>query len=158
MLKSYLHTAFFIYYVCQLGDLFHRSNFIEKLGTGLLRIDSELEKARLPKAEFEINDHWFSIIFKRKSRAINLNDKKFDSLDYQLNTKQKAILEFCIQEAKSRVEIFGALNMVNNTMNNSRLLLPLIENGLIQMTEPDNPRSRNQKYYTTELGENQINL
>lgn len=139
-------------------DLFHRSNFIEKLGTGLLRIDSELEKAGLPQAEFEINDHWFSIIFKRKSRAINLNDKKCDSADYQLNTKQKVILEFCVQEAKSRVEIFGVLNMVNNTMNNSRLLLPLIENGLIQMTEPDNPRSRNQKYYTTKLGANQINL
>ena len=47
--------------------------------------------------------------------------------------------------------------MVNSTLNNSRHLVPLIDNSLIQMTEPSKPRSKNQKYYTTELGEKQIN-
>ncbi len=135
-------------------DLLHRSNFVEKLGTGLLRIDSELEKAGLPKAEFEINDHWFSIIFKRKVRLIDLNDKKYD-VDSPLSSKQLGILGF-LEKERSRQEIFEFLGIANTTLNSSRNLVPLIERGFIRMTDPSKPRSKNQKYYTTELGKSKI--
>lgn len=137
-------------------NLLHRSNFIEKLGTGLLRIDSELEQAGQPKAELEINEHWFSIIFKRKPKTINLNEKKYDVLDYHLSQKQKDVLEFCSKEEKSRTEIFEFLEMANSTLNTKRHIVPLIESELLQMTEPDKPKSKNQKYYTTEFGISQI--
>lgn len=137
-------------------NILHRSNFIEKLGTGLLRIDSELEKSGLEKAEFDINEHWFSITFHRKVKTINLNDKKYDVLDLYLDSKKKSILEFCWTEEKSRSKIFDFLKISNSTLNNSRLLIPLIENGLLQMTEPNKPRSKNQRYYTTEFGKSQI--
>ena len=140
-----------------LVNILHRSNFIEKLGTGLLRIDSELEKADLPKAELDINEHWFSIVFHRKLKFPILNDEKYDVVHYHLNSKQRAIIEFCWKKEKSRKEIFDFIKMVNSTLNNSRHLVPLIDNSLIQMTEPSKPRSKNQKYYTTELGEKQIN-
>ena len=140
-----------------LVNILHRSNFIEKLGTGLLRIDSELEKADLPKAELDINEHWFSIVFHRKLKFPILNDEKYDVLHYHLNSKQRAIIEFCWKKEKSRKEIFDFIKMFNSTLNNSRHLVPLIDNSLIQMTEPSKPRSKNQKYYTTELGEKQIN-
>ena len=140
-----------------LVNILHRSNFIEKLGTGLLRIDSELEKADLPKAELDINEHWFSIVFHRKLKFPILNDEKYDVVDYHLNSKQRAIIEFCWKKEKSRKEIFDFIKMFNSTLNNSRHLVPLIDNSLIQMTEPSKPRSKNQKYYTTELGEKQIN-
>ena len=82
----------------------------------MIRIDSELEKADLPKAELDINEHWFSIVFHRKLKFINLNDEKFDVVDYHLNSKQRAIIEFCWKEAKSRTEIFDFLKMVNSTL------------------------------------------
>ncbi|AEA42074.1 ATP-binding protein [Fluviicola taffensis] len=134
-------------------DLFHRSNFIEKLGTGLLRIDSELEKAGLPKAEFEINDHWFSIVFKRQSKSgiIEENRSFYDSE----NLGEK-ILKYCSEKPRSRAEIFQFIGIANNTANTSRQIIPLINGGLLQMTEPDKPRSRNQMYFTTEIGKNKL--
>lgn len=137
-------------------NLLHRSNFIEKLGTGLLRIDSELEKADLPKAELEINEYWFSIVFYRKTKTIDLNDKKYDTVKFKLNTKQLSILKFCKEFSRSRSEIFDLLGITNTSPNHSRLLLPLLDNDFVNMTEPDTPRSKNQKYYTTSLGKDKL--
>lgn len=127
-------------------NLLHRSNFIEKLGTGLLRIDSELEKAGLPKAELEINEHWFSIIFKRMYKVIN-EDGILEHLKQSEN-----ILRYCSEKSRSRAEIFEFLQLSNETRNFIRHILPLLDNELIQMTIPDKPRSMNQRYIITDLG------
>ena len=60
-------------------------------------------------------------------------------------TTQVAILAFCT-EPRSKVEIMehcGYKNAKNFTQNHLR---PLIESGQLQMTIPEKPRSRNQKY------------
>jgi ATP-dependent DNA helicase RecG len=124
-------------------NLLHRSNFIEKLGTGLLRIDSELEKAGLPKAELEINEHWFSIIFKRMH-------EQSDVVEHLIQSEK--ILKYCSEKPRSRAEIFEFLQMSNETRNFNRHVLPLLDNKLIQMTIPDKPRSMNQRYIITDLG------
>ena len=77
-------------------------------------------------------------------------------LDYHLSQKQKDVLEFCSKEEKSRAEIFEFLEMANSTLNSKKHIVPLIENELLQMTEPNKPKSKNQKYYTTEFGQSQI--
>ena len=135
---------------------FQKSNYIEKLGTGLIRIDSELEKAGLPKVELEINEYWFSIVFKRKRKVIDLIDKKNVIIDIKLNRKQKSILKFCISKEKSRKEIFEHIEMINSTNNNLRFLVTLLRHELVRMTEPEKPKSKNQKYYTTKFGKSQI--
>lgn len=139
-------------------NLLHRADYIEKMGTGILRINKELEEADLPKAEFDVNEYWFTIIFKRKSKTIDLNDEKYDVIDHHLNEKQKSILNFCLNNKRSRAEIFEHLEMSNSSVNNSRHIIPLIEGGFLEMTLPDKPTSKYQKYYTTELGESQVFL
>lgn len=46
------------------------------------------------------------------------------------------------------------LGLTNAYMNYKRHLLPLVEQGIIEMTIPDKPNSRLQKYRLTEKGEN----
>ncbi|MEX1002491.1 MAG: ATP-binding protein [Crocinitomicaceae bacterium] len=128
-------------------NILHRTDYIEKMGTGILRINNELKEAGLPKAEFDINDHWFTIIFKRKKVSRIKSEVK-----EKLSKNEKAILSFCADEPKSRVDIFEELGISNETRNFNRHLMPLIESSLVSMTIPDKPRSRNQKYYTTDLG------
>lgn len=132
-------------------NLFHRSNFIEKLGTGLLRIDSELKNAGLPKVELEINEYWFSIVFKRRTKVINEESSNFDGSAY-LSEQDKKVLTFCKETPRSRVEIFEFLQLSNETRNFNRNLLPLIDKGWLRMTEPSTPRSKNQKYIITNIG------
>lgn len=128
-------------------NLLHRADYIEKMGTGILRINKELEKADLPKAEFDVNEYWFTIIFKR-TKVFTKDVLKGD----WFSVTESAILEYCRPEYRSRAEIFEFLNMSNETRNYKRHLQPLLDKGYLQMTEPDNPRSRNQKYFTTEIG------
>jgi ATP-dependent DNA helicase RecG len=53
--------------------------------------------------------------------------------------KRKSILEKC-------------LKLSNQTKNFKVHILPLLENGALEMTIPEHPKSRLQRYITTEKG------
>lgn len=57
------------------------------------------------------------------------------------------ILDFC-KEPKSFGEIMNMLNLKDRVNFKRVYISPLIEEGLLSMTEPDNPTSRNQMYVT----------
>jgi ATP-dependent DNA helicase RecG len=133
-------------------NIFHRADYIEKLGTGLLRIDDELKKAGLPKVEFDVDENWFEIIFSRKIKETYSN---FDG-SYSLSSRQIDIIKFCVSEPKSRADIFDFLEMLNQTRSFNRHVLPLIENDFLNLTLPDKPTSRNQMYFTTEKGKSYL--
>ena len=64
-------------------------------------------------------------------------------------TTQVAILAFC-KEPRSKAEIMEHCGY-KNTKNFTQIhLRPLMESGQLQMTIPDKPRSRNQKYVTAQ--------
>ena len=136
----------------ELVNLFHIADFIEKLGTGILRINQELKAVGLPDVEFEVNEYWFTIVFKRK-KISQLEDSQLKDLEfYHLTESKRKVLELCKSKPSSRLEIFAHLGMSNETRNFKRHVEPLIEFDLLIMTEPNKPRSRNQKYLTTKLG------
>ncbi len=135
-------------------NLLHRSNFIEKMGTGLLRIDSELENAGLPKAELEITEHWFSIIFKRKTKVVDEEWSNFDgseSLSESISEQDKKVLTYCL-EPKTREDLLTHIGFANLYNNYKRHILPLMDKGLLKLTIPEKPKSSNQKYLTTGIG------
>jgi len=53
---------------------------------------------------------------------------------------------------RSRKEIMGTLGLSTHTDNYVRHIIPLLEKGLLAMTLPDKPKSKKQKYVTTEKG------
>lgn len=59
-------------------------------------------------------------------------------------------LAYCI-EPKTRDNIFKQLELFNNTKNYNRHVKPLIELGWLELTQPDKPTSKNQKYKTSEV-------
>jgi ATP-dependent DNA helicase RecG len=62
------------------------------------------------------------------------------------------ILDFC-EQPQSRMSIFEILKLYNNSRNFNNYIKPLIEVGWLNLTLPNKPTSKNQQYYTTELGE-----
>jgi ATP-dependent DNA helicase RecG len=66
-------------------------------------------------------------------------------------TKIPDIIDY-LEKEKSRVEIFGFLGLENQTLNFNNNIKPLIDYGFIEMTVPDKPKSRYQKYQLTEKG------
>lgn len=61
------------------------------------------------------------------------------------------VLNYC-QEPKSNDEIFEKIGLYKNTKNFQNHIKPLIDANWLNLTLPNKPTSRNQKYYTTDLG------
>jgi predicted HTH transcriptional regulator len=54
---------------------------------------------------------------------------------------------------KNRKEIMDLIGISTQTKNYEHHIVPLLKKGLLAMTLPDKPKSKNQKYVTTERGE-----
>jgi ATP-dependent DNA helicase RecG len=57
------------------------------------------------------------------------------------------ILAFCLIP-KNRKEIMDLIGLTTHSKNYERYIVPLLEKGLLSMTLPDKPKSKNQKYIT----------
>ena len=62
-----------------------------------------------------------------------------------LTNKQKDIVNFC-SVPRSAQEILDRIGVSNQTANRKRYIQPLVESGVLEMTIPENPNDRNQKY------------
>jgi len=86
-----------------------------------------------------------------------LRDRDKEAIKESINYSIERILTFC-QDPKSRDEIFEELGLYKNTKNHNHHIKPLIEVGWLNLTLPNKPTSKNQQYYTTELGKKLLDL
>lgn len=63
-----------------------------------------------------------------------------------------AILHACSDEPRSKANLLQAAGLANVYLNYKRHIQPLLADGLLEMTIPDKPNSRLQKYRLTEKG------
>ena len=63
----------------------------------------------------------------------------------QLPSVQKDIIQFCAIPRTAK-EIMDHIGYYNNSKNMTAYVRPLLEIGYLEMTEPDKPKSKNQKY------------
>ena len=63
----------------------------------------------------------------------------------QLPSVQKNIIQFCAIPRTAK-EIMDHIGYYNNSKNMTTYVRPLSEMGYLEMTEPDKPKSKNQKY------------
>ena len=63
----------------------------------------------------------------------------------QLPNVQKDIIQFCVIPRTAK-EIMDHIGYYNNSKNMTTYVRPLLEMGYLEMTEPDKPKSKNQKY------------
>lgn len=68
-----------------------------------------------------------------------------------LSREQVGLLQFCVEEAPI-AHLMQATGRSNRTKFRAAVLNPLLDSGLIEMTQPDSPRSPTQKYRLTDLG------
>lgn len=59
----------------------------------------------------------------------------------------KLIIDFC-KEPKSIQEIMDEFNFDSRTSFRRKYLTPMLKNGVLKMTIPEKPSSKNQKYFS----------
>ena len=122
-----------------------RIDYIEKAGTGIGRMREEAERLGYPEPEFSV-DSFF-----------NVTIRPIDSPDEQKGTKlalsrhQVDVLANCIKP-KPLVELMGVVGRSDRTKFRNQVLNPLVKAGLMEMTNPESPRSPKQRYRITSAG------
>jgi len=128
------------------------TKYIEKAGSGILDMIEVCMEAGLPTPEFRLDAGCFIITLSRKQPAgwIKVGSE-------QVGTKlgpsrdQVLVLQQVI-EGKAITTLMHSVRRTNRTKFRDQVLNPLIQEGLIEMTIPDKPRSSKQKYRLTEKG------
>lgn len=83
------------------------------------------------------------------NHAVRENDYQSNyQSNYQktkLTQKQKDICNFC-RIPRTSHEIMNRLGISNQSKNRQRYITPLLKMGVLEMTIPENPKDKNQKY------------
>ena len=133
----------------ELIRVFKDVDLIENIGSGVLRILDAYDKSC-----FKFMDHFLRVSFKYKENPFKYNTEqvkpnKITEQDKPNKKEDKInlILEFC-REPKSVKEIMEYIGLKHRPTFVYDYLNPLLEKNKLQMTVPDKPKSRNQKYIT----------
>ena len=133
--------------------LFANANFLlpyTGAGSGILRAMEDK-----PDVVFENREsaHEFVTIIKRELGA-DVRESVQESVQenvQEINVKvsltkvQKDIVNFC-SVPRTAQEILNRLGLSQHSANRKRHIQPLLDMGVLEMTNPDNPKDRNQKY------------
>ena len=133
----------------ELIRVFKDVDLIENIGSGVLRILDAYDKSC-----FIFMDHFLRVSFKYKENPFEYDTEqvKPNKLTEQVKPNKKEarielIMEFC-SKPKSVKEIMEYIGLKHRPTFIYDYLNPLLEEGKLQMTIPDKPKSRNQKYIT----------
>lgn len=130
------------------------SKDMESFATGLKRIYTACKAAGC-RVEFEQQAYGFAVIFYRRNTSTQDSPQDSTQDKHQDNTQdslQNRILEYCkMPRSKKEITVYMGYKDVKSFAK--RYLKPLCEAGELQMTIPDRPSSRNQKYVTVEKKE-----
>ena len=116
--------------------------------------------------EVQETTHEFVIVFRRKSDQVSdqVNNQVTNGVEHQvanqvvtqvanqvhpskpsLTKAQKDIVNFC-SVPRSAQEILERIGLTNQTFNRKKHIQPLVDMGVLEMTNPENPNASNQKY------------
>ncbi len=120
-----------------LFDIFYRMKLVEQIGSGVNRIKELCEEADVDIPFFDVSDNWVTVVFNRPSGEV---------------TPQVEKLLIVLNKEMGRSEIMNIMGFKDKKNFVKNILRPAIDTGLIEMTIPDKPNSRNQKYRLTNKG------
>lgn len=115
-------------------------DYVEQLGSGVPRI---LE--HYGEEVFRFTKNFLRMVLPSSEQII-------PQVSPQVIPQVGSLLKIMAEGEFSRVELQEKFDLSDKRNFNKNYLLPAIELGLVQMTIPEKPRSRNQKYYLTEKG------
>lgn len=135
-----------------IADLFHRLKYMERRGSGLVKIQEETKKlfgyTETFAPKFISTHSEFTVILMN----MNYNQQETGHVTGQgaghvtgQDDLLEKLLDFCaVPRSRREMQEFAGLSGRDNF--NKLYLIPLLSDGSLQMTIPEKPKSKNQKY------------
>ncbi|WP_084813409.1 Fic family protein [Desulfogranum japonicum] len=142
-----------------IASLLLRCDYIEKMGSGIERIHTALVEARCPGVKIHFNT-MFSLEFPRPTfipetdSADIITDRTPHDTPHDTPhvTPHVERLLTVLQGEMARGELMEALELKDRKNFSQEYLTPALHGGFIEMTIPDKPKSKLQKYRLTDKG------
>ena len=135
----------------KLANVFFKSGMIEAWGRGFEKIREACALYDGPLPEYEINEAGIMVLCKACDRYLRLLRDDGQHPDHHPNQNgqdvNKLIIDFC-KDPKSVQEIMAEFDFDSRTSFRRKYLTPMLKNGVLKMTIPEKPSSKNQKYFS----------
>lgn len=145
----------------RIGEFLKELELTEGRGTGVPKIRRAMRTNGSPEPQFLTDEErtYFTVILPMHPSALppwgamTPGETPLVTTDVlnMLNRKVQDLLAFS-QVPRDRASIQKHLGLKNEKHVRARYLRPLVDAGLLELTDPEHPSSRGQKYRTTELG------
>jgi predicted HTH transcriptional regulator len=144
-----------------IAEALYLTKYIERMGTGTRDMIRDCKKAGLREPKFSLTDGFMTTIYRKPGRALDEVSKESgfsaERLGATQGTKsalsqhQVMILRKCAKPVPL-VALMKVAGRTDRTKFRNQFMKPLISKGFIDMTVPDKPNSRFQKYRLTKKG------
>ena len=141
-----------------LFGMLHRMDAVEHIGSGIRRIRDLCREWGVPAPVIDVSEHWVTVTFRRPALGGEGSTATSEGPGRdQVGTKsgpsrdQVAILRKALSE-HPMTELMAVMGRTNRTKFRDQVLRPLLDAGWLEMTIPDKPTSRKQRYRTTAAG------
>ena len=135
----------------KLANIFFKSGMIEAWGRGFEKIREACVLYDGPLPEYEINEAGIMVLCKACDKYLGLLRTDGQHPDHYPNQNgqdlNKQIIDFC-KEPKSVQEIMDEFYFDSRTSFRRKYLSPMLKNGVLKMTIPEKPSSKNQNYFS----------
>ena len=132
-----------------LFSMLYRMRLVEQIGSGIRRIHDACREHGTAEPIIEVSPDWVTVTFPRSVAAATPHVALHETPHV---TPHVGRLIAVLHGEMSRVELLDALGLRDRQHFAMTYLQPSLEAGLVEMTQPDRPRSRTQSYRLTALG------
>ena len=121
--------------------------YVNMFNRGVQRVKNMLRENGNPEPKFNVSKVTAFEVMVHPSMSLNLvtDGEKVTKSATKSTETMNEVLAFCTQE-RTLTEIMRHLGLKHRNNAKSRYIDPLIEGGFLEMTIPEKPNSRNQKY------------
>ena len=148
-----------------IANVFYLAGHIESWGRGIEKIFNACKTENVPEPQFKVHPGDIMVHFTAPNRfaELGVKDNNYVTKNNQVSNQDgdqvsdqdaqtKDILKFCTVE-RTLEDIMRQFGMSHKTYFRRTYINPLLDDGLLRMTIPDKPTSRNQRYIVTQKGQ-----
>ena len=133
-----------------LFSMLYRMKLVEQIGSGIRRIHEACLEHGVADPAIQVSPDWVTVTFPRQEATVAPHVTPHVTPHVAPHVGR---LIAALDREMSRAELMNALGLADRRHFARTYLQPGVEEGLVEMTLPDRPRSREQRYRLTILGE-----